>query len=320
METAIAASDHGKSLPDSRLGGLRRFAIAITALNVFGHAYLGFEQSYAQPVVALCAAYLTEFLLEYVDCWSTGRQPRYAGGIVNFIDFFLSAHISGMACSMLIYANDKLWPIAFAATVAISSKSVLQVRSQGKLKHFMNPSNFGIVVTLLLFPWIGIAQPYQFTENLSGVGDLMLPGVIIFTGTFLNARFTRRLPLIVGWLFGFLAQAMLRHLYFGTPLTAKLMPMTGVVFVLYTFYMITDPATTPNGILHQMLFGFLVAMTYMVLVSCHIVFGFYFALALVTALRGATIVILDRCLPEHSTTPVHRAPKKLSKQELVTLR
>ena len=43
-----------------RLAGLRRFAIAITFLNILGHTFLGFEQSWAQPFVSLLAAYLME--------------------------------------------------------------------------------------------------------------------------------------------------------------------------------------------------------------------------------------------------------------------
>lgn len=277
---------------DDRLGGLRRFAIAITVLNIVGHSWLGFEQSYAQPLVALAAAYFTEFILECVEASALSRSPRFMGGWQRTIDFFLSAHISGLACSMLIYANDRLWPVAFAAVAAISSKAIFRIPVGNTSIHFMNPSNCGIVVTLLLFPWVGIAQPYQFTENLSGVGDWILPGIIICTGSFINFRFTHRLPLIGAWLVGFFAQAVIRHLWYGTPLATKLIPMTGVVFVLYTFYMITDPVTTPSRPRYQILFGAAVALTYMLLVNFHIVFGFYFALAIVTAFRGLVLLML----------------------------
>lgn len=269
-----------------RVGGLRRFAIAITLLNIAGHMWLGFEQSFAQPVVALLAAYFTEFVLEWVEAVSMHRTPRYLGGWQRTIDFFLSAHITGLACSMLVYANERLWPIAFAAVVAIASKAIFRVPVGHKTIHFMNPSNFGIVITLLVFPWVGIAQPYQFTENLAGPGDWIMPAVVICTGTFLNTKFTRRMPLIAGWVLGFAAQAVIRHLWYGTPLAPKLVPMTGVVFVLYTFYMVTDPATTPSRPRFQFLFGAAVAFSYMVLVNFHIVFGFYFALAIVTSTRG----------------------------------
>ncbi len=112
-------------------------------------------------------------------------------------------------------------------------------------RHFLNPSNFGITLTLLLFPWVGIAPPYHFSENIHGWGSWILPAIIVMSGSFLNIRFTKRICVAIGWVGGFFLQAMLRNLAFGTPLTAALLPMTGVAFVLFTFYMVTDPATCP---------------------------------------------------------------------------
>src|SRR5215216_3945940 len=190
------------SKPD-RLGGLRRFAAAITILNILGHTVLGFEQSWAQPLVALATAYSTEILLELIDAWAKRRTPRFLGSVRTFVDFLLSAHISGLAVAMLLYANERLWPIAFATTVAICSKAIFRAQVKHGTRHFFNPSNFGITLTLLLFPWVGISPPYHFTENLQGAGDWVLPGIIVVTGTILNARFTHRLPLIGAWLGGF---------------------------------------------------------------------------------------------------------------------
>ena len=102
-------------------------------------------------------------------------------------------------------------------------------------------------MTLLLFPSVGIAQPYQFTENLDGLGDWLLPGLIVLSGTFLNTRFTGRMPLILGWVVGFVFQAWARHLVLGAPLSAMLLPLTGMSMLLFTFYMISDPGTTPCG-------------------------------------------------------------------------
>jgi hypothetical protein len=87
---------------------------------------------------------------------------------------------------MLLYANSRLWPVAFAATAAIASKAIFRVRVEGGERHFLNPSNLGITATLLLFHWVGIAPPYMFTENLSGAGDWILPGIIVFSGKFLE--------------------------------------------------------------------------------------------------------------------------------------
>ena len=141
-------------------------------------------------------------------------------------------------------------------------------------------------MTLLVFSWVSVAPPYQFTENMIGFGDWILPGVIVCTGTFLNARFTHRLPLIAAWLGGFIAQAALRSLFFGTQLDAALVPMTGVAFILYTFYMVTDPATTPSGRRDQIIFGLSVAAVYGLLMVNHVVFGLFFALTIVCGVRG----------------------------------
>ncbi len=277
-----------------RLGGLRRFALAITALNVLGHTVFGFEQSWAQPLVALATAYTVELLLEAVDAWASGRSSRFTGSLRDRVDFLLPAHITGLAVAMLLYANERLWPVVFATTVAVASKAIFRAPVGRGTRHFFNPSNFGITVTLLLLPWVGIAPPYHFTENLSGVADWILPGLIIVSGTFVNARFTRKLPLIGAWLGGFVLQASLRSLVFDTPLVAALLPMTGLAFVLYTFYMVTDPGTTPMTTHGQVLFGASVAAVYGLLLVAHIVFGLFFALTIVSAVRGVGLHVLAR--------------------------
>src|SRR5262245_9258912 len=168
-----------------RLGGLRRFAVAISVLNLLGHTAFGFEQSYAQPLVALAAAYTIELGLEWIDALATGCTPKYAGGVIAIVDFLLPAHITALAVSMLLYANDRLWVVAFASAMAVGSKTLIRVRIGSSRRHFLNPSNFGVSITLLLFPWVGIAQPYQFTENIGPVGYWLLPGLIVASGTFL---------------------------------------------------------------------------------------------------------------------------------------
>jgi Na+-translocating ferredoxin:NAD+ oxidoreductase RnfD subunit len=274
---------------DMRLAALRRFATAITILNVLGHTVLGFEQSLAQPVIALLTAYATEILLETLESRRLGRTPRFLGPGTAFVDFMLSAHITGLAVAMLLYANDRLLPIAFAAAAAIGSKHLFRVGTNGASRHFFNPSNLGITATLLAFPWVGIAQPYMFTENLSGGWDWLLPAVIICSGTFLNSVFTKRIPLILTWLGVFVLQAAVRHFLFGNLFLPSLNPMTGVAFLLFTFYMVTDPATTPVTRRGQIAFGAAMATAYGLLMSFHIVFGLFFGLTLVCAGRGALL-------------------------------
>jgi hypothetical protein len=282
------------SARSGRLPALRRFAVAITILNILGHTFLGFEQSWAQPLVALATTYGMEILVEVMTARSARRRPCFAGGLGPFVDFLLPAHITGLAVAMLLYANDRLAPIAFAAAVAIGSKVLVRVPVGDGARHCLNPSNTGIAVTLLLFPWVGIAPPYMFTENLTGIGDWLLPTIIVLSGTFLNTRFTNKMPLILGWLGGFILQAVLRSLWFGAPVVAALLPMTGMAFLLFTFYMVTDPGTTPVAPGPQFAFGASVAAAYGILMLSHVVFGLFFSLLAVCVLRGIGLTVLAR--------------------------
>jgi len=272
-----------------RLGGLRRFAIAITILNLLGHFYLGFEQSWAHPVTALATAYGVELLLEWTASRAAGNRPAYAGGLRTLVDFLLPAHITGLAVGMLLYTNQRLWPVVFATTVSIASKALLRAPTDRGSRHFFNPSNLGISVTLLCFSWVGITPPYMFTEHIDGAADWILPGIIICTGTLLNGRFTHRLPLIAAWVAAFALQAVLRHWLTDASLAAALSPMTGVTFILFTFYMLTEPSTTPSQPRPQMVFGAAVAACYGLLMAAHVVFGLFFALCLVSVCRGVAL-------------------------------
>jgi hypothetical protein len=277
---------------EKRLGGLSRFAAAITILNIAGHLFLGFEQPWIVPFVALGAAYATELIGESLDAFAQRRRPRFLGSVTDLIKFLLPAHITGLAVGMLLYACDALWPIALAANLAIASKYIIRFDAgpapdgRRSIRHVLNPSNLGITVVLLLFPKVGIAPPYQFTENTYGFVDWLLPLIIIASGSYLNSKATGRIPLILSWVTAFAVLALVRAGLNGTPWNAGLMPMTGFAFILFTFYMITDPATSPAATRSQIVFGCAVALGYFVFMELHVVFGMFYALTIVTALRG----------------------------------
>jgi hypothetical protein len=285
---------------DFRLAALGRFAIAITFVNLLGHFFLGFEQSWAQPVVGLATAYTVEFVLELLSAWGERRPLRFLGGWHNFLSFILPAHITGLAVPMLLYSNEALWPIAMGVAIGIGSKYLFRVKIGNASRHFFNPSNTGIAATLLIFPWVGIAPPYHFTEHVAGFWDWAIPGIIILSGSYLNWGLTRKMPLILGWLSAFAGQAVIRSVLTGAPITATLLPMTGVAFILFTFYMVSDPGTTPTDPKLQVLFGASVAVVYSLLVTAHVVFGIFFSLFIVCTVRGLWIYgrsVVSRRMP-----------------------
>jgi len=273
---------------DPRVIALRNFAISISVFNILGYTFLGFEQPALWPLLALLTAYATELALEVVGARSEQRPPRFAGrGVRGLVEFLYPAHITALAVNMLLYVNDRLGVMLLGVIVAISGKWLLRVPVNGRLRHFMNPSNFGISVVLLLFHWVSIAPPYHFTENLHGWADWVVPVLIIAGGTMLNGKLTKRMWLIAGWLSVFVAQAVVRGLVLHTAIPSALGIMTGDAFVLFTNYMITDPGTTPTRPLSQFAFGGGVAAVYALLTGASIVYGLFFATAIVCGIRGA---------------------------------
>ena len=281
-----------KKNPKLRLIALWYFTALMIVWNILGHTYLGFEQSYAAPFVGLGAAILVQFLLEWIDARARDREVRFLGSKGNFLNALPAAMIPGFACSMLLYPNERLWPIVFATVLSIGSKVLVRAPvGDGRTQHVFNPSNFGIAMTLVLFPQVGFAPPYHFTENLVGVWHWILPVFILLTGVVIHGSFTARLPLVAAWLIGFVLQGQIRAHLYGFPAIVPIMPMTSAAFIVFTLYMVPDPATTPLKPWRQVAFGFSVAMVYGVIQMMHLVFGLFFALITVCAIRGLALHI-----------------------------
>ncbi len=276
--------------PKLRLFALWYFTTLMILWNVLGHTKLGFEQSWATPVTAVVTAVLVSMLFDWVDARANNREVRFKGGIGNFLNFLPACLIPGFACGMLLYANERLWPVIFAVVLSMASKLLLRAPvGNGHTQHIFNPSNFGVGATLVLFPDVSFAPPYHFTENITGFWDWGVPLIVLTTGIIIHALFTGRLPLVGAWIAGFVLQGLFRAKLFGIPLHVPLVPMTSAAFIIFTLYMIPDPATTPLKPVRQVLFGLSVAIVYGILQMMHVVFGLFFALLIVCAIRGLSL-------------------------------
>lgn len=277
-----------KTGPDVHYLALRNFAISISVFNIFGYTLLGFEQAWIFPVYSVLTAYLTDIGLETLNAWAGRRRPRYlGGGIRGLYEFLLPAHITALAVNMLIYTNNQVGPVIFGAMVGVSGKYIFRAPINGKMRHFMNPSNLGIAAVLVLFSrWVAIAQPYEFVENANQFFKIMVPIVILTAGTVLNATLTKRTALIVGFMGAFAIQAFFRHWVSDVSLFSALGVMTNVPFILFANYMISDPGTTPHKTWPKFMFGGAVAFVYGALMFANIVYTLFFATAIVCAIRG----------------------------------
>ena len=137
--------------PKLRLFALWYFTILMIVWNILGHTFLGFEQSWASPLVAIGTAIVMQMFIEWVDAKAKNRELRFAGGVGSFLNFLPAALIPGFACGMLLYPNENLWPIVFAVVLSISSKVFFRAPvGNGHYQHIFNPSNFGVAATKVM--------------------------------------------------------------------------------------------------------------------------------------------------------------------------
>ncbi len=146
----------------------------------------------------------------------------------------LSAYLTAMSIGILLESYD--WRI-YAVTAVWGILSKYLVRN--KDGHFFNPSNFGLVMALLLCPHIASIAP-----GSQWGADYRIAGAIIILGLLMMKRI-HRLELALSWIGGYVIMSLLRMALGQGGLVFALGPMTGSEFALFTFVMLPDPKASP---------------------------------------------------------------------------
>ena len=213
----------------ARLGGLDpRYPVSflITLILVLGEARYGILGGYDRLVTALGVCTATELVL------SRAVRGRFAG--------VQSAYITGISLALLIKPRaGLLWPFALGGFVAIASKYVLQYRG----RHLWNPSNFAISLLVLAAPGSIAILSRQWGNDLATNAVIWCFGLLIVSRV-------RMLHVTLSYVACFVALAMVRSMITGGPLLADIAPLTGPMYQLFIFFMVTDPKTTvstPRG-------------------------------------------------------------------------
>jgi Na+-translocating ferredoxin:NAD+ oxidoreductase RnfD subunit len=227
----------------------------ITTILVVGHFAYGILESYERTALAIAAALVAELVL--------GRI--FFGKWINLA----SAYITGISVGILI-RSPAFWPYALCSVLSIMSKYVLRVKG----RHLWNPSNFGICVLLFLAPETVAALTIQW-------GNFLWPLIVIWIlGSVIIWR-AKRIHISVTYVLSFLAFAFLRSWITGDPWRSEISPITGPMYQLFVFFMITDPKTTVRSKKWQCVVVFLVAFVEMLLRLNHVVYAPLYALFLV---------------------------------------
>jgi len=237
------------SLKDPRV----TIAAALTLWTVLGQTAYYFNRDVAQICIAVGIACLWDVII----AWVTRRELLVP----------LSAYITGMSVGILLESFD--WRVyAVASTWGVLSKYLLRDAQ----RHFFNPSNFGIVMCLLLAP-----QTVSIAPGSQWGADYRISVAIIALGLMMMRR-VRRLDLVGAWIVGYVAAGVLRMLLGQGGLVFALGPMTGAEFALFSFSMLPDPKVSPPTPRGRILWGLSIALTDGVLRYFEIRYSMFFAL------------------------------------------
>jgi enediyne biosynthesis protein E5 len=284
-----------KTSPDwdekRRVNVLESFGASLVLWIGAGHFVLGFEGPWIYTPIMILTALCTALVLETLDAKLQKRTARYLQSDLQKKGFFLPPFISGLNASMLIYAGELILPIILVASAAVCSKVIFRVQlNSGRLCHFLNPSNSGLCLAFFLFEEVGAVPPYQYSAITPNLGEIFIPIMGIAFGLLLNIK-TGRLPLVISFHACFFLQAILRMAFFSPETYSTLYTMTGPAFILFSLFMIPDPGTTPLRKDAQILFGAAVALVYALLQLTDIVYGPFYALFIVNAMRGIILSV-----------------------------
>ena len=193
--------------------------------------------------------FLTCFDLYALSSPGFSRLPsQYLAGMgacllldAAFLYFYrglLLAPISGFISSMgllLLCDSPFVWPYAAVGAISILSKQFVRVDG----RHVFNPLNFGIVVGLLFFSGEMTVVAGRWGGGSAGLLAVTALGCVVVWRA-------KRLDVAAAYWATFLAGAYVRSLATGAGMAVLTAPMTGAAFQLFTFFMITDPMTTPE--------------------------------------------------------------------------
>ena len=227
----------------------------LTIIVLAGQFSFGILDDYVNILASIAAALIMEIVL-----------ARFVLGTWKNLS---SAYISGISVGILIRSTF-VWPYIIASVLSIMSKYVLRYKG----RHLWNPSNFGL-------SWIFMFASFNVAGLSIQWGNDILPLLVIWTLGMLIVNRAKRLHVTVTYVLGFVFFAYIRSMITGDNFLAEISPLTGPMYQLFIFFMITDPATSVSGKKGRIWVAFLVAVVEFVLRLNHFIYAPFYALFLV---------------------------------------
>lgn len=245
----------------------RLFQIAsLTTLFMYGLVWLDFDVSILQIIVTIGSALLTQYAGTRF-CKLPAFDPK-------------SPLISALSLCLLLRTNA-IAVAALAAFVAIASKFVIRWKG----KHLFNPT--ALALTIVIATDLGWVSAGQWGR------EAVLGFLIACLGTMVVSRAARS-DTSVAFLATYSTLLFGRALWLGDPFTIPLHQLETGALLLFAFFMISDPKTTPDSRLGRLVHGGFVTLG-----AYAIQFTLYRPNALLWSLIGLApfVPLLDRWLP-----------------------
>jgi enediyne biosynthesis protein E5 len=244
--------------------------VLVTMVLVAGQVSFGFLESWSRTMLAILTAIVVELALGRVF---TGRWPHLA-----------SAYVTGISVGILV-RSPEYWPYALCSAISITSKYLLRVDG----RHIFNPSNLGMVAMLVLASDTVAGLSVQWGNN-------MLPLIVVWCFGAAIIASLGRFHITFTYVAAFIVFSVARAWVTGHPWLSEVAPITGPMYQLFIFFMITDPRTTVRPKWGQSLVAFLVAAVEAILRLLQFVHAPYYALFLV----GPSANLLEIALARHA--------------------
>jgi enediyne biosynthesis protein E5 len=268
LATPIASTSSPAAAPKKKIGFFspenRYLApILISCILLAGQLSFGILESYKKTLLAIVTAIAAELI------WGQFFYRKWMHPA--------SAYISGISVGILV-RSPAYWPYALCALISIMSKYVLRIKG----RHLWNPSNFGISVLVFLAPETVATLSIQWGNNLWPMLVIWVLGAAIIYRV-------HRFHITATYVLSFIAFAFLRSAILHQPWQAEIAPITGPMYQLFIFFMITDPKTTVRSKKGQCIVVFIVALVEMLLRLYQSVYAPFYALFLV----GPTALLIE---------------------------
>jgi hypothetical protein len=229
--------------------------LLITSILLTAHISFGILEGWERTAIAIVTAIVAELVMGRI---TYGVWPHPA-----------SAYISGISAGILV-RSPFVWPYVLTSLISITSKYVLRFRG----RHLWNPTNFGVSAVVFLAPATVAVLSVQW-------GNVVAPMAVIWIlGTVITWR-VGRLHISATYVASFLLFSLVRAAMTGTPWLATVAPITGPMYQLFTFFMVTDPKTTVRSRWGQCFVVFVVAFVEMLLRLQEVVYAPFYALFIV---------------------------------------